>query len=121
MRQEDDAIFWERLAEMPFEEHEQECVLRREHVVLQLGVLAEAKSLAEGRGSKAEASAIGRDIFALGAQLTMLNERIKYIRRLMDSLSWRKAVRSVLGEEAYEQCVVWRVMQEARHQPIARS
>lgn len=109
---EDDAIFWDRLAGMPFEEHEQECVLRREHVILQIGMLRANKQEAQQLGKKEEAQRLGVAIFEDGAQLTMLNERIKYLRRLIDTISWKSAVKKVLGEEVYEQLIVWRVREE---------
>ncbi len=109
---EDDAIFWDRLAEMPFEEHEQECVLRRERVILGLGTLRAAAHAAKQRGDDAEALNIGTAIAEDNAQLTLLNERIKYLRRLIDTISWKNAVKKVLGEEVYEQLIVWRVREE---------
>jgi hypothetical protein len=104
----DDAIFWDRLAEMPFEEHEQECVLRRERVIRQIAMLREKHRDAIGK----EANQIGAAIDQDNAQLSRLNERIKYLRRLMDTISWKNAVKKVLGEEVYEQLIVWRVREE---------
>lgn len=115
----DDRMFWERLAEMPWEEHEQECVLRRERVVLQMAMLLREKAGASERGENVEAKRLGTAHSEAAAQLTLINERIKYIRRLMDAWSWRNAVKTVLGDEAYEQLREWRTVQETSHMPVA--
>lgn len=113
MRDDSDKVFWERLAEMPVIEQEQECVLRREHVALRLAMLHGEKVAAEDRHDKREASRIGVAMFEDNAQITVLNERIKYLRRLLEAISWRNAVKAVLGQEAYEQVVLWRVREES--------
>ena len=115
----DDRMFWERLAEMPLAEQEQECVLRREHCSLQTAMLRHELLLANERKDSKEAKRLGVAIFEIGSQNTLLNERIKYLRRLDDKTSWREAVRTVLGEDAYEACVAWRIQQEVAEMPFS--
>lgn len=117
-RTDPDAVFWDRLADMPFDEQEQECVLRREHVTLQLAVLRGAKAKAEDDGRVSEARRLGVAIFEDCAQLTALNERIKYLRRQLDGISWRNGVRAVLGEDAYLQVVEWRRREESERMAL---
>lgn len=118
---EDDAIFWERLAEMPFEEHEQECVLRRERLVLQLAMLKRERVDANARADKRAAEEIGVGIDEVNAQLTLLNERIKYVRRLMDTISWKNIVKRHLGEDVYQELVAYRAAEEGRYLPIQQA
>ena len=106
----DDEVFWDRLEQMPAWEAEQELVLRRERNQLELAVLTVARSEVSerpGKQSKREAERIGVEIQSINRQMTRINERIKYLRRLMDRLQWKEAVKAVFGDEGYEQCVVW--------------
>lgn len=107
--QADDMIFWDRIHDMPPVEAEQECVLRRENNSLQIAMLQrEHAGVIDRRGAKCqEARDIGVAIAEVGAQNTALNERIKYLRKLQDKLQWKEAVRTLFGDEACEQCVVW--------------
>lgn len=107
-----DAIFWERLAGMPIAEAEQELVLRREHIASEAADLLREKIAAEACGNKAAALAIGRQMFDTQSRLTLVGERIKYLRRTIDSLQWRKAVFAVLGADAHEACAAWIVQQD---------
>ena len=52
-------------------------------------------------------TAIGQQLHGMMAMLTVVNERIKYLRKIQDSIIWRKAVKELLGEDAYEQCAAW--------------
>lgn len=118
MREEDDTVFWKRLAEMPYEEHEQECVLRREHIILRLAMLKEEQQAAKERGDYVEAKRIGVAHFADGAQLALLNERIKYLRRLMDVISWKNTIKKHLGDQVFEELLVWRIEEERKNMPF---
>jgi len=102
----DDQQFWDRIADMPWLEAEQECVLRRENNALQIAMLTQERArLQDERGVRrgGEIDRIGVEISTLGSQNCVLNERIKYMRKVGDIVSWRKAVTEVLGREAYEQ------------------
>lgn len=103
----DDTIFWERIADMPPWEAEQECVMRREDHCLQIAMLAREKDEALSRGKPAEARKLGVALFEVGAQNTRINEHIKYLRKLQSKLEWKQAVKTLFGQEAYEQCAVW--------------
>jgi hypothetical protein len=101
-RRRDDAVFWDRLAEMPAWEAEQECVTRRESLVLENAMLGGEQVRAAGR----EHGAICGSIRENNAQISRLVERIKYLRKLQDRVHWRETVRELFGDEAVEQCVV---------------
>lgn len=114
-RKGDESIFWERIADMPAWEAEQELVLRRENNALEIVMLQSlmAEELEASNGRKtAESRRIGEELYAIGAQNSLINERIKYLRRLQDSISWRRAVRAVCGDDAYEECAQWCAREE---------
>lgn len=97
------AIFWERIKEMPDIEAEQELILRREELTLQKAMLgAQIDKCAEK-----EAKAIGREIRSMDASLTKINEELKIVRRRMDRLCWRNAVKANFGQEGFEKCLIW--------------
>jgi hypothetical protein len=100
----EDQIFWDRIEQMPAWEAEQECVMRREHNALQLAMLKSEQSAAS---TPKERTRIGAAVDEIHGQFTLLNERIKYLRKLQDRLQWKRAVQTLFGQEAYEQCVVW--------------
>lgn len=106
---EPDSIFWDRLADMPFAEAEQECVIRRENNSLEIAMLQqEISAILDRTGVRnQEAKSIGSEMAGIMAQNTILNERIKYLRRLQDKVKWKEAVRAVFGDDAVDQCVVW--------------
>lgn len=113
---EDDAMFWERLADMPALEAEHECVLRRENCCLQVAMLREeaARVRAEHRGGwQRELERIGAGSAAAMAQLTKLNERIKELRKLQDRIAWRRAVEALYGQDGVTACLVWMEQQAA--------
>ena len=103
----DDAIFWERLQDMPIWEAEQELVLRREGNVLEANMLLmeRDKLLAVGMHKRAR-ELMSAHQERLG-QNTKINERIKYLRNLQNRLQWKEAVRALFGQDGVEQCVVW--------------
>ena len=104
----DDQVFWDRLADMPTAEAEQECVLRREHNALQLAMLqGEHAAVLQQRGPCEESRALTVAMAELQAQNTALNERIKYLRKVQNAANWRMAVEAVLGLDAVEQCKAW--------------
>lgn len=106
----DDKVFWERLADMPFWEAEQELVLRREHNQLQLGVLASARAALVGnltKAAKREAAELGAAMAGIHQQMTLINERLKYLRKLQERIHWRAAVKATLGDEAALACSIW--------------
>lgn len=106
----EDRVFWERLKEMPWTEAEQECVSRREELCLQLAVL-ETRLQEVGRTS-AEGRELGGAKIDIQAQLTLVGERMKYLRRVMDQVKWRTAVITVCGPEVFQECAIWIAAQE---------
>lgn len=99
---EQEGIFWARLVEMPLEEAEQELVLRRESNALLIEKSRQLKMAADAANDQRASHHYGVLIFTTASQNTLINERLRYVRRLMDSLSWRESVRTCLGQEAYE-------------------
>ena len=106
----DDAVFWERIADMPAWEAEQEIVLRREQLVLENSMLSGEREKA-GQKTK-EAREIGVAIQENNAALTKCAEKIKYLRNLQNRLAWRMAVEQVCGIEAVEKCLIWMEMMD---------
>lgn len=103
-------VFLERVRQMPDEEAEIELVLRMEHHHLQYAVCMRARQELAGRSEKdkkREFARLGQEVAAMSHDFGRLRDELKMIRRRMDRLNWSKAVRDVLGEEAYEQCRVW--------------
>jgi hypothetical protein len=106
----EDAVFWDRILDMPPMEAEQECVLRREQIALENAMLmTERAKITPPHGSKqrADFSDMGVALSQNAAQLTKLNERIKYLRRLQDKVQWKEAVRDLFGDDAVDRCVVY--------------
>jgi hypothetical protein len=110
-----DSVFWDRLADMPAWGAEQECVLRRESNALQIAMLQrESAKIIERCGVRTkEVVAIGSEISGVMGQMTKLNERIKYLRRVNDACSWRRAVTALYGADAFNECRAWIVAEEA--------
>ncbi len=105
-------FFWDRIAGMPSLEAEQELVLRREGITTELSALQSALAAATRRHDSTAESAIGRQIFQLSASLTLVNERIRHLRHVADRIMWRKAVKELFGQEAYERCAEWVAMND---------
>lgn len=107
--QADDAMFWDRLAEMPYVEAEHECVLRREELCLQLSMLNTEKTnlINDGHHNTKAIRDIGAAQKEVQSQLTKLNERIKELRKLQSRIDWRAAVAALYGEEGVVDCLVW--------------
>lgn len=97
MRREDQ-VFWDRLADMPWVEAEQECVSRREQLLLELAVLRSAKpnvSLPRDR------EAITAEETYMNGQLSLLNERIRYLRKVQERVRWVDACKAILDDDTY--------------------
>lgn len=88
---------------MPDIEAVAELSLRREELVARLAALVEYN---RGRYIKTD-EIDGQKKHTIDATLTKINEEMKFRNRRMDSVSWRNAVRAVLGEDAYNQCRDW--------------
>lgn len=99
-----DQLFWDRLEEMPLIEAEQELVLRREENSLALAMLKNEKSNVRNRFAEKD---IGNEMANLMAQMTKINERIKYIRKLQEKFKWKNAVSALYGQDAADECVIW--------------
>jgi hypothetical protein len=117
----DDRVFWDRLAEMPALEAEQELVSRREGLMLEVNMLRNEMSAAKHAKREKEAIEIGRAIRDADSQLGLIGERIKYMRKVEDAIRWRKAVETVLGQEALEACLIWRVQEGREADDMRRS
>lgn len=104
---EEEQFFWDRIAGMPSLEAEQELVLRRERISSELSAMQLELADAKRRRDYTAESALGRQLFRMAASLTLVNERIKYLRKVHDTIMWRRAVSAVLGADAYEQCAAW--------------
>lgn len=114
----DDAVFWDRLAGMPHWEAEQECVMRRESLVLENAMLNTERSKLMppiGEKQRREVKDIGAAMADNNARICKLVEQIKYLRKLADKIHWRETVRDLFGDDAVEQCIVH---MEARWQDI---
>ncbi len=110
MNANDDAIFWDRLADMPALEAEHECVLRREANVLTLAMLntERARIKAEGRYKhEAELLRIDAATCELQAQMTKLTGKVKELRKLQTRIEWRAAVQALYGADGVAACLVW--------------
>jgi hypothetical protein len=107
---ESDAVFWDRLHGMPNWEAEQECVMRRERLALENAMLNVEKVKSR---RPLERDQLGAAILENNSQLTTLNERIKYLRKLQDRIQWKETVRELFGDEAVTQCKVHMEMQWA--------
>ncbi len=106
---ESDAIFWDRLQDMPAWEAEQECVMRREELSMQNAMLMTERTKmapAIGRTQQAEYAALGLAIADNNAKLTKLAERIKYLRNLQNRICWKQTVLQLFGEEVVQQCLI---------------
>ncbi len=101
-------IFWDRLVDMPLVEAEQELVLRREEIAKEES--QRAQRLNATTANSARRNDYRKEIAAskaAEANLTKINERIKYYRKLQDRLHWRNAVREFFGDDAVTECLVW--------------
>lgn len=105
---ESDAVFWDRLHGMPNWEAEQECVMRRERLALENAMLNVEKAKSR---RPLERDQLGAAILENNSQLTTINERIKYLRKLQDRIQWKETVRALFGDEAVAQCIVHMEMQ----------
>lgn len=99
----DDAVFWERLRDMPDTEAEIELVMRRHVLTDENAALLAFRAGRYGQDAEEAGIRMARN----NATLTRIGDEIKIVRNRMDRANWRKAVRTVLGEDAYLRCAVW--------------
>ena len=57
----------------------------------------------------------------IAAQLTKINERVKYLRKLQTMLQWKEAVRVLFGQDAFDECVIfieqrYQHLEDTRHE-----
>lgn len=109
----EEAIFWERLRGMPAIEAEQECVLRREYMVLQINMLNQQKP-EPGPGRIREERLIAQELVQLQTSISVINERIKYYRKVRNAANWSNAVKALFGQDGWNQCREWVVAQEVQ-------
>lgn len=105
--------FLERVLYMPDTEAEQELIFRKERGAAEVAMLsAEAHRLSEQGYAKktARANEIGKALQVVGADNQRINEALKALRRRMDAATWSKAVTAIFGQEGYERCKVWMLM-----------
>lgn len=107
----EDQVFWERLADMPWIEAEQECVSRRERLVLELTALHAEGQKVTNKGLREELRA---EICDRQGQCAMLNERLRYLRDALFRVKWGQAVKTLYGEEAFAACREFIAAEEAR-------
>lgn len=100
---EDDAIFWERLIDMPDTEAIDLLRDRRTKLVAERSELV---SYAAGRHPNIKREA-GQRLAEIDPSITKLNEEISKRCNRQNNASWRNAVRTVLGEDAYNACREW--------------
>lgn len=120
----EDAMFWERTQDMPPMEAEQECVMRREQLALENAMLHTGRTKINPPTSPKQREAFADMGVAMSenmVQMTKLNERIKYLRKLQDKVHWRETVRDLFGDDAVEQCIVhmeqrWNELYDLRRQ-----
>lgn len=105
---EDDAFFWERLQDMPDIEAVGELSLRRTRLVERKRELI---AYWDGRYAKKDHKD-SAELAGIDLTLTKVNEEIKMRNRRMDNASWRNAVRAVLGDDAYNLCREWVIINE---------
>lgn len=119
-----DRVFWDRLADMPPWEAEQECISRREQLCLQMAMLDnERENIARPLTGQREREykKIGVAKTEIAAQLTKINERVKYLRKLQTMLQWKEAVRVLFGQDAFDECVIfieqrYQHLEDTRHE-----
>lgn len=98
-----DAVFWERLHDMPDVEAEIELVLRRHALTDENAALI---AFRVGRyGSEADEA--GMRLLRNQAALTRLTEELKMRRRRMERANWAAAVTALYGQEGYAACRLW--------------
>ena len=89
--------------------------------MLEVNMLRNEMSAAKHAKREKEAIEIGRAIRDADSQLGLIGERIKYMRKVEDAIRWRKAVETVLGQEALEACLIWRVQEGREADDMRRS
>jgi hypothetical protein len=105
----DDQVFWDRLQDMPWVEAEAECVRRREEVALQKNMLD--NTLKAARTSR-ERDDIVAGLNDCNSQLTLLNERIKWLRKTQAQANLKEACRQVLDADTFAEVCVRTILLE---------
>lgn len=100
---EDDVVFWERLRDMPDIEAVQELSLRRTELIERAQRI---KTFWLGRFARMSVED-GATLAGIDLTLTKIKEESKLRNLRIDNASWRNAVRTVLGVDAYEACREW--------------
>ena len=106
-------VFLERVIYMPDAEAERELLLRKERGAAQLAMLQTEHHGLRERGiakKSARSLQIGTAIAIVNADNSRVNEALKALRRRMDETTWAKAVIAVFGQEGYERCKVWMIV-----------
>lgn len=99
-----EAIFWDRLLDMPDIEAAEELKVRKEELVLQNAMLLNERASARNRVVESE---LGLAMSENNALLTKINDRLKFVNERMNRLCWREAVKACFGEDGFLQCVQW--------------
>jgi hypothetical protein len=106
-------VFLERVEHMPDAEAEMELILRKERGAADVAMLQTEHHDLIGNGhskKSARVLQIGAAIATVCADNVRINEALKRIRRRMDAANWAKAVTAIFGQEGFERCKVWMIV-----------
>jgi hypothetical protein len=106
-----DEMFWMRLRTMPDLEAEQILRDRRDELGLERGLIRTAHAAA---GTAKERTRLQAALSEMRALDQKIGDELHSICKRQDRLAWQKAIREVLGEEAYLQVRAWVIMNEER-------
>lgn len=102
--------FLDRIRSMPDIEAKEQVQLRQDTLSLQYGMLLTEKSR---HGISADESlALGREMVVITCDRGRLKRALVEINRRMDATTWSGAVRAIFGQEGYERCKVWMIMND---------
>lgn len=107
MSDDEEMIFWERVAEMPPWEAEQELVSRKHDATRRREAALAAQGKARKWRNEPEIRRWGTEVDSINRLLGKLNDRITYLRKLQDRMQWKHAVIALYGQDAYNDCVMW--------------
>ena len=113
--------FLDRIATMPGIEAQAELVLRKEQSAGELAMLQTELHRLDGEHvSKGDThrQQVGRAFFIVTTDLGRLNLALKEVKRAVDRAQWSMAVRTVLGDEAYDRCRVWMAQNVPNGKPV---
>lgn len=97
---EPDAYFFERLIDMPIPEAIEELHSARTWAVWKLARCQETRSVSE--------------VHSIQALLSRINNELRRLNVLQESLSWQRAVKAVLDPETLERLRAWRIANEVK-------